>query len=261
MENSKLLYHYTSQKGLLGILNTNSLWMTNILYLNDSSEFTHTINMVKSELTERRKLLQNKGKLYDKYKEVERVLAGFLSERRTESYVFSLSTEGDDLNQWRGYCPKEGGFSIGFNHEKLLSIIENLNKIENGKRYKIRECIYIQEEQIKKVKSLIDRIDDKVFYEELVKISSYIKDKSFKDEKEYRLIYHREPKEIKYREGKSMIIPYIEFPPIDGGLLPISKIIVGPPHPELSKLSIEYLLNTKKYEDIEVVKSEIPYRS
>src|SRR5271157_3885449 len=115
---------------------------------------------------------------------------------------------------------------------------------------------------MKKVESLIHRKEDRVFYEELVKISSYIKDKSFRCEKECRIIYHREPKEVKYREGKSMIVPYIEFPFIDGGLFPIGEIIVGPtPHPELSKLSIEYILNTKKYEDVEVVISEIPYRT
>jgi hypothetical protein len=46
----KHLYHYTSQKGLLGILEHDNLWMTNILYLNDSSEFKHTLDLVKTEL-------------------------------------------------------------------------------------------------------------------------------------------------------------------------------------------------------------------
>lgn len=59
----KHLYHYTSQTGLLGILQTKKLWMTNILYLNDSSEFTHTLDLVKSELTKRiNKLLQIRRK-------------------------------------------------------------------------------------------------------------------------------------------------------------------------------------------------------
>ena len=44
METPEYLYHYTSQKGILGILQTNKLWMTNILYLNDSSEFTYTLD-------------------------------------------------------------------------------------------------------------------------------------------------------------------------------------------------------------------------
>ena len=53
-----ILYHYTSQKGLLGILKDNKLWMTNILYLNDSSAYRHTIYLLKSEVEERKKLLR-----------------------------------------------------------------------------------------------------------------------------------------------------------------------------------------------------------
>ena len=54
---SRNIYSYTSQKGLLGILQSKKLWMTNILYLNDSSEFTHTLDLVKAELKVQKKLL------------------------------------------------------------------------------------------------------------------------------------------------------------------------------------------------------------
>jgi hypothetical protein len=33
-----LLYHYTDQKGLLGILESKQLWATHYRYLNDTSE-------------------------------------------------------------------------------------------------------------------------------------------------------------------------------------------------------------------------------
>ncbi len=56
----RYLYHYTSQKGLLGILDTGKLWMTDILYLNDSSEFSHTIDLVKTEMTKQKKLLPSR---------------------------------------------------------------------------------------------------------------------------------------------------------------------------------------------------------
>jgi hypothetical protein len=35
----KLLYHYTTLDGLLGILDKKELWATGISYLNDTSEF------------------------------------------------------------------------------------------------------------------------------------------------------------------------------------------------------------------------------
>ena len=50
MDKLDKLYHYTSRKGLLGIIQNHELWMTNILYLNDSREFMYTLELVKSEI-------------------------------------------------------------------------------------------------------------------------------------------------------------------------------------------------------------------
>lgn len=42
-----LLYHYTTQAGLLGILGSKSIWCTNTLFLNDPTEFSHAIDLGK----------------------------------------------------------------------------------------------------------------------------------------------------------------------------------------------------------------------
>jgi hypothetical protein len=34
-----ILYHYTSQDGLLGILDSKSIWASKVQYLNDEQEF------------------------------------------------------------------------------------------------------------------------------------------------------------------------------------------------------------------------------
>ncbi|MDO9229544.1 MAG: DUF2971 domain-containing protein [Syntrophales bacterium] len=269
----KYLYHYTSQKGLLGILESKKLWMTNIFYLNDSSEFVYTINLVKDELKIRIEqlekqglpLLPREGNLLDKcnrYKRTEGVLDIFLEEMATESYVFSLSTEGDDLNQWRGYCPKEGGFSIQFDYEIMLSIIDNMKDRNN---IDIKKCEYGEKRKLELVKSLLDILcdDKRFFYKELVDVSSYIKHESFEKEQEYRIIYHNNPKIIEYREGNYSIIPYTVISPLDNyDKLPISKIFVGPtPHPQLSMMSVDSLLKSNGYENVKVQESIIPYRS
>ena len=139
-----ILYHYTSQKGLLGILQTKKLWMTNILYLNDSSEYRHTIDLLKSEIEKRKKLLpplKFEGLLSSKITPEDNInnrkhhildILKMFCETLIDSsgkdtfpqrYVFSFSQKGNDLNQWRSYCPKEGGFSIGFDYQRLLSIL------------------------------------------------------------------------------------------------------------------------------------------
>lgn len=283
MKMTNPLYHYTSQAGLLGILKSRQLWMTNILYLNDSTEFTHTIDLVKTELNDRRKSLINNGglraivlngnynineKQLQALERLERILDGFNTEVRTSSFVFSLSEREDDLSQWRGYCPNTGGFCIQFNDE-LSSIVNN----KAG--YKIEECKYDPEEKKKLVKSIFDdslfgsnrswTIEESVLklIQKMVGIAPYLKDNSFKEEKEHRIVYNTmNEREIMYREGKSMFIPYFEGEFVDNnGKLPLSKIIVGPtPHKELSKISVRYLLETYGY-DIEIECSNIPYRS
>jgi|WetSurMetagenome_2_1015567.scaffolds.fasta_scaffold1664213_1 hypothetical protein len=42
----QLFYHYTSQRGLLGIMKEKKIWATNIRYLNDESEFDYGVNKV-----------------------------------------------------------------------------------------------------------------------------------------------------------------------------------------------------------------------
>jgi hypothetical protein len=41
--------------------------------------------------------------------------------RLPSDFVASFSEEGDDLSQWRSYCPGEAGFSIGFSSCALRS--------------------------------------------------------------------------------------------------------------------------------------------
>jgi len=285
------LYHYTSQQGLLGILGNNSkpcIWMTDILYLNDSSELTHTLELVKSEIMERKDKLSSQGipayradqqnlstndKIYDALELIETIcdsFDNFQHDRFIENFVFSLSTNGDDLSQWRGYCP-DGGYSIGFTTEKLLSIMKH------SEDYELKECIYDLRSKDKEIKSIFDLVDtccasDNNFvvseialatYVKIVFAAGFIKHDSFKSEQEYRIIFRGLNYDKKYRTGKSMIIPYMEFSPVDKhNLLPINEIVVGPtPHPELSRLSIERLFKSKGYTEVNVIKSAIPYRS
>jgi hypothetical protein len=41
-----VLYHYASQKGLLEIVNSKTMWATNIYYLNDSLEYEYAAQLI-----------------------------------------------------------------------------------------------------------------------------------------------------------------------------------------------------------------------
>src|ERR1700684_352024 len=49
----RIVYHYTSQRGLIGILTTKKIWATSIRYLNDSMEFAYTLDLMKAYLDSR----------------------------------------------------------------------------------------------------------------------------------------------------------------------------------------------------------------
>ena len=70
---------------------------------------------------------------------------------------------------------------------------------------------------------------------------------------------------IKHRQGKSMLIPYIEFNFVEKNSkdtsFSIHKVIVGPaPHKELSKRSVISILSCNNVRHQEVKLSDIPYR-
>jgi hypothetical protein len=146
---SNLIYHYTSGDGLLGILSSKHLRMTNVNYLNDSSELQHGselifdyIKAVFESLKEPRKSELNifdnpmirqglpkdfKEPIYqyfpEKLKSAEDAfyqLKEILKQQVDLSsfYTSSFCKNGDKLRQWMGYC-SNGGYSIGFDREIL----------------------------------------------------------------------------------------------------------------------------------------------
>jgi hypothetical protein len=47
------LYHYTTQKGLLGIVKEREIWATHHQYLNDTQEFLHAQALFRDEIEKR----------------------------------------------------------------------------------------------------------------------------------------------------------------------------------------------------------------
>ena len=143
---SGILYHYTSAEGLLGICQTKKLWASNIHYLNDSKEYAHALDLLRSEIKSRihQKIGDNTLliRLYELLERIEQVTV----------FLCSFSEVGDLLSQWRGYCPPGRGYSIGF-------AADQLDTIASAQGYSLIPCIYREEEQNKVIKSVIDETE------------------------------------------------------------------------------------------------------
>jgi|SRR5688572_6288075 hypothetical protein len=44
------LYHYTNQRGLRGIIQSRKIWASNVMYLNDASELSHALRVIRKRV-------------------------------------------------------------------------------------------------------------------------------------------------------------------------------------------------------------------
>ncbi len=138
----KPIYHYTSQSGLLGIVNNRYIWATNIEYLNDSLEFSYAIEIARNEI----QYIVSTG-IYTQQMLNELTKRLFMYNKENV-FVSSFSENADLLSQWRGYCPHGNGFSLGFDFNRLLPLM-----VEQG--FTMAPCVYEVETQKEIVSELI----------------------------------------------------------------------------------------------------------
>src|SRR5215212_6132402 len=94
-----ILYHYTSQTGLKGMLNTKTIWASEIHYLNDSTEFALALSLARDELAKR---LRAAISPVDRSR-LELLRDTIYTIEEDHTCVSCFSELDDDLSQWRGY--------------------------------------------------------------------------------------------------------------------------------------------------------------
>ena len=285
-----LLYHYTDQKGLLGILGDKNIWATHTKYLNDASEgqivtqilidrFTNAYESLNAEV-----LTQGLS-----------MGAWFASPK---AFIASFSEKGDLLSQWRAYSGGTGGYSIGFTPDYLHDVGGSFLCERQDRFYSemdhLARCIYY-DENIKKsadaeIEGLVSAFIQQANSSQgqaveigtegigataalaashfigLGKLSAVTKHAGFREEAEWRLAFlltpNSTPSDLKFRPGSSMPVPYLEIPLTWGDRpIEVKEIIIGPcPHPNEASESITMLLKKEHISGVSVICSNIPYR-
>jgi hypothetical protein len=131
----ELLYHYTTQEGLLGIIENRCLRATHSQFLNDLSEYRIIFDALQQRIrTERNDswaVLQSRLLLVRQMKGI------FVSS-------FSHEMQADSLTMWRGYSSPTGGHSIGFDRLVLNDIAKTLFTSRERSRVELGRCFYCQ---------------------------------------------------------------------------------------------------------------------
>jgi hypothetical protein len=280
-----ILYHYTSMEALLSIMSSGRIRATHIRYLNDVSEAEWMWTAVLERLSQIRASVEDETRI-----ERATSLLAMLNEKRIPNdFVASFSENGDDLSQWRAYCPGGAGFSIGFDSEALnTQWVADPNGGEpqfvGGVLKKVR---YLEANDLKfpteldTVLELAPSIEkgfdgkpiteNQFFMAWLSVISSTFKHPAFSAENEWRLVLTKPHKSMpfqRFRPGKSSIIPYVEAvinrdnKSEQRTNYMIRRVVIGPtPSPTLSKEALQEAFRSVGHPDVQVDISEIPFRS
>lgn len=128
------LYHYTGPSGLVGILNSRTIWAGRPADMNDSTEQAlaskYAVEMLSHlEFPERsfgEGMLQYALELLSTWRG---------RNKGSRSYTVSLTSERDSLEQWRAYCPRSGGVALGFP-------VSHLRKVAKEQGFLLAPCVY-----------------------------------------------------------------------------------------------------------------------
>jgi hypothetical protein len=147
---SPLLYHYSSAAAVAGILESRQVWSTHFEYLNDVSE-AHLLPGLAIEEAGRRLEAPELDQL-------DRLILSRVVERLHETavgdpFVFSLTEDGDSLEQWRAYGSDGRGLAVGF---RLLDLDECLLAL--GPRTLLWRVLYEPDEWRKLVEAIFDNL-------------------------------------------------------------------------------------------------------
>lgn len=280
----KSLFHYTSISNLLSIIEHKSLWASEIKYFSDEGEIFYTEKLFQSQISGRLDKTSHESK-----RRMLTQLQKWLFNRLGNGhllFVLSFTENGNQLSQWRSYCSNAKGVSIGFDPEKL-------KKIAQEQLFQLGRCIYDHSKQIELINNMLDYIEhlsnkkgentnrskrhpmnsfNDIFEEveeNILRIAALIKHPAFVEEEEWRLVSkiicsYVTPR-IKYREGVSFLVPYLEvtLPKSEDREIEIEKIYLGPtPNQNIAMQSLNMFLSKSEASPKGgIVYSCIPYRT
>ncbi len=236
------LFHYTDAAALTSLIEFGKFWLSDIRFLNDHSEYKDGESAIKN-------VFHALAKKIDPA-EGDLVLTNFGNHldhsKLSFTFIASFSRGQDLLSQWRGYCPRSGGYALEF-------------EVPDIKKFGIpmHECVYLDEGKTDASKSLFELsrmvlTDPKKAAKKINRVRLFqttwaniakFKNKGFHEENEVRAIVFRnaDDSSVKFRTRDNLIIPYIEH---DIPFSMLTRIWIGPcQNPDLAKEGLERFLS------------------
>jgi Protein of unknown function (DUF2971) len=277
-------YHYTSVASFKEIVVTQELRLSDYRYLNDSSEIQHGLALTAELATPPSSLPSRSNTLIGE-------LLKTPPEHQPRICVACFSLERDSLTQWKEYGENALGICFGVDPTVFASSSGTLGTsrfapvlyADGDKRHLLQSLLHNWNELLDR--DLREGKGERKAYEYLCRLYFYellamLKHSSFKDEREFRMIYQEHaqlftamkialaPK--RYRVAGALLVAYTttrdlatlpHAQPKLGSRIAITDVVVGP-HPlnELAVVGIRDFLASHGYDDVSVEPSRVPYR-
>jgi hypothetical protein len=275
-----IVWHYTNGEGFLGILQSSSIYATQVASLNDKNETKYATDLFKTSLGEVIEQNKDNSTAIDF---LQRVLE-FVKEDPaapahgpSKFYVSCFSGEEDELTQWDRYG-RPNAYAIGFHARGFWR--EPTSQLYRVVYDRARHEKLSKELAQATLKFYLDGLNDErqkdpakwaeefflAWDEWIYRLAPLAKDAKWKAENEFRLVHElkfSEFRDVRFRQRSTMLARYLPLStPIwvkrRSPLLPIAKIIVGPGnHLSFTKISVALLLEQMGYFNVPVEETKV----
>jgi Protein of unknown function (DUF2971) len=281
-----ILYHYTDDAGLRGILESGILRLTAVSNLNDPSElkhgFYHAIEIINRRAAEG----PPESKIFAQ--QFERFLIDDGIDVAAHYFVGCFSAAGDDLGQWRAYADNGRGFALAFDTASLEDafVKASLSRAFNNSTFRVAyddaKAALLHTQIIDAVFPLISlprarHLNPQTLHEYMgelltrtwahcLRTALFFKHEAYANEVEYRFLqlHAADPvPEVKYRTRPYELVRYREFDWRAGAAAALKKVVIGPAADKTKGALFvkECLRAHHRGPSVELTASAAPYRS
>ena len=233
-----IIYHYTNDVGLRGILETGKLWLTDMFNLNDPSELSHGLSHVVNILNNKAVNGPPESQVFAEAFEAFLKRGGY--QQLTNYFVLSFSRAGDDLGQWRAYADNGRGYVLGFDAVELVTAF--MKKPGDNATFSITyndgKCIELHEQIVDLMFHLISLAHRQGHMGDLyaflaihaLRTALVFKHEAYKNEKEFRFLemHGADVPEVKLKTRSYSLLRYREFDWRSAAPGALKQIVVGP---------------------------------
>jgi hypothetical protein len=285
--NQDIIWHYTSGDALLGVVETGTLYATQVSCLNDSTEIRYGAKLLRDAFMNIQTDAMEEKLLLERIIKVTVEEPAAPTNLPSAWFVTCFSKEKDDLSQWRAYSGGENGYAIAFLASGFFgrgSIVARVNydeeqhkqvaeNVANATISFFKEGLYARPTgEINTATVDAWATEFLGVWERLVgRLAPMVKNPAFRGENEYRIVHELQVHEmwqLRFRQKQTLMsrhLPLIFPPPnyaTQSQLLPIMEVMVGPSrHKEISRVSVETFLRQKGYPAVPVTMSKSPFQA